>query len=178
MTLAIGWSTIHPSSARIRKQDRKRKVSIYRSLKVPKIIQVGIDKVTVGFENGSLRDFDRASCSGFVPQIGMRVEVYESGGRTMIVQPQNAGAAAGGAAFSSGGAAGQQQSGSSVSQLAYCVLALLLGGFGVHKFYAGHIGLGILYLLFFWTGIPAIVGFVEFILALLKKPDANGRIVV
>lgn len=41
------------------------------------------------------------------------------------------------------------------------LLALLLGNFGVHHFYLGRTGLGILYLCFFWTGIPAIVGFVE-----------------
>ena len=29
------------------------------------------------------------------------------------------------------------------------ILAILLGGFGAHKFYLGKIGLGILYLLFF-----------------------------
>jgi TM2 domain-containing membrane protein YozV len=56
------------------------------------------------------------------------------------------------------------------------VLALLLGGLGIHKFYAGHIGLGILYLLFCWTGIPAVIALVEFILAIIKKPDAHGRI--
>src|ERR1700761_8783175 len=41
------------------------------------------------------------------------------------------------------------------------LLALLLGNFGAHHFYLGRTGLGILYLCFFWTGIPAIVGFVE-----------------
>ena len=41
------------------------------------------------------------------------------------------------------------------------LLALLLGGFGAHHFYLGRTGLGILYLCFFWTGIPAIIGFVE-----------------
>ena len=41
------------------------------------------------------------------------------------------------------------------------LLALLLGNFGVHHFYLGRTGLGILYLCFFWTGIPAIIGFVE-----------------
>ena len=38
------------------------------------------------------------------------------------------------------------------------VLAILLGGIGVHKFYLGKIGMGILYLLFCWTGIPAVIG--------------------
>ncbi len=41
------------------------------------------------------------------------------------------------------------------------LLAFLLGGFGAHKFYLGEIGLGILYLLFFWSGIPSLVAFVE-----------------
>jgi RNA polymerase subunit RPABC4/transcription elongation factor Spt4 len=41
------------------------------------------------------------------------------------------------------------------------VLAILLGGLGAHKFYLGQIFLGLVYLLFFWTFIPAIVGFVE-----------------
>ena len=41
------------------------------------------------------------------------------------------------------------------------VLALLLGGIGVHKFYLGKAGMGILYLCFCWTGIPAILGLIE-----------------
>ena len=41
------------------------------------------------------------------------------------------------------------------------VLALFLGGFGVHKFYLGRGVAGGLYLLFFWTFIPAFVAFFE-----------------
>jgi TM2 domain-containing membrane protein YozV len=41
------------------------------------------------------------------------------------------------------------------------LLALFLGGFGAHHFYLRRTGLGILYLCFFWTGIPMIAGFVE-----------------
>lgn len=46
------------------------------------------------------------------------------------------------------------------------VLAILLGGIGVHKFYIGKTGMGILYLIFFWTYIPAIIGFIEGIIYL------------
>jgi len=46
------------------------------------------------------------------------------------------------------------------------VLGILLGDFGAHKFYLGQIGIGILYLLFFWTLIPGIVGLVEGIIYL------------
>jgi TM2 domain-containing membrane protein YozV len=41
------------------------------------------------------------------------------------------------------------------------LLALFLGSFGAHHFYLRRTGLGILYLCFFWTGIPAIAGFIE-----------------
>ena len=41
------------------------------------------------------------------------------------------------------------------------LLALFLGGIGVHKFYLGKGLQGILYLVFCWTFIPAVIGFVE-----------------
>lgn len=41
------------------------------------------------------------------------------------------------------------------------LLALFLGSFGVHHFYLRRTGLGILYCCFFWSGIPAILGFIE-----------------
>jgi TM2 domain-containing membrane protein YozV len=41
------------------------------------------------------------------------------------------------------------------------LLAVLLGHFGAHRFYMGEIGLGFIYLLFCWTGIPTILGFIE-----------------
>ena len=41
------------------------------------------------------------------------------------------------------------------------LLAIFLGGFGIHKFYLGKVGKGILYLLFCWTWIPAILGFIQ-----------------
>lgn len=52
------------------------------------------------------------------------------------------------------------------------LLAILLGGIGVHKFYLGQTGMGIVYLLFSWTGIPLVVGFIEGIIYLLMS-DAD-----
>jgi TM2 domain-containing membrane protein YozV len=46
------------------------------------------------------------------------------------------------------------------------VLAILLGGIGVHKFYLGNVGVGIIYLIFAWTFIPEIIGIVEGIIYL------------
>ena len=41
------------------------------------------------------------------------------------------------------------------------LLALFLGSFGIHHFYLRRTGLGILYCCFFWSGIPALLGFIE-----------------
>ena len=46
------------------------------------------------------------------------------------------------------------------------ILAFFFGGLGAHKFYLGKIGQGILYLLFCWTFIPALVSLVEMIIYL------------
>jgi hypothetical protein len=50
------------------------------------------------------------------------------------------------------------------SRVAAILLALFLGGLGAHKFYLGQAGWGVLYLLFCWTFIPAIVAFIEMII--------------
>ncbi len=55
------------------------------------------------------------------------------------------------------------------------VLAFCLGGFGAHKFYLGQIGWGIVYLIFFWTFIPAIVAFVEFVIYLCTSDEDFAR---
>lgn len=41
------------------------------------------------------------------------------------------------------------------------LLALFLGGIGIHQFYIGNSKKGILYLLFFWTFVPAILAFID-----------------
>jgi TM2 domain-containing membrane protein YozV len=41
------------------------------------------------------------------------------------------------------------------------LLALVLGSFGAHHFYLRRNGLGAVYLVLFWTGIPGILGIIE-----------------
>lgn len=56
------------------------------------------------------------------------------------------------------------------------ILAFFLGGIGLHKFYLGQIGSGIVYLAFSWTAIPLFISFIEFIiLALMDKDEFNRR---
>ena len=52
------------------------------------------------------------------------------------------------------------------------ILAFFLGGLGAHKFYLGQIGSGILYLLFCWTFIPALIAFIEGIIYLAMSDQA------
>lgn len=61
------------------------------------------------------------------------------------------------------------------SKITAGVLALILGGLGIHKFYLGNVGMGILYLLFCWTYIPCIIGLIEGIIYLTSN-DHNFQI--
>lgn len=51
-------------------------------------------------------------------------------------------------------------------------LALLLGGLGAHKFYLNQPGMGIIYFIFCWTFIPALIAAIEGILYLCMS-DAD-----
>lgn len=56
------------------------------------------------------------------------------------------------------------------------LVAFFLGWIGIHKFYLGQTGAGILYLLFCWTGIPAIIAFFECIgLLLMSEQSFNAK---
>jgi TM2 domain-containing membrane protein YozV/ribosomal protein L40E len=57
------------------------------------------------------------------------------------------------------------------SKLVAALFALFLGGLGIHKFYLGQTGWGILYLIFFWTVIPAVVGFIEGVMVLAMTQE-------
>ena len=64
------------------------------------------------------------------------------------------------------------------SKVAAGLLALFLGGIGVHKFYLGHTGQGIIYLLFCWTCIPALIAFIEGIVYLTSTDEKFARVYV
>lgn len=53
------------------------------------------------------------------------------------------------------------ESRTSRSRLMAAFLAIVFGGAGIHKFYLGKATWGLLYILFSWSFIPMIVGFIE-----------------
>ena len=61
------------------------------------------------------------------------------------------------------------------SKTTAAIMAIFLGGIGVHHFYLGNTLLGILYLLFSWTFIPGIIGFVEGIVMIFTSEEAWMR---
>lgn len=63
-----------------------------------------------------------------------------------------------------------------VNKVIYILLAVFLGSFGIHKFYAGKTMQGILHILFCWTTIPHVLAIISAILTLFKPADENGNV--
>ena len=57
------------------------------------------------------------------------------------------------------------------SKTTAAILAFFLGGIGIHRFYLGQGGKGIVYLLFSFTFIPAIISVFDFIIFLTMDEE-------
>ncbi|MBR2630822.1 MAG: TM2 domain-containing protein [Bacteroidaceae bacterium] len=53
------------------------------------------------------------------------------------------------------------------SKIVAGILGILLGGWGIHKFYMGNMLPGVIYIVLCWTGIPSLLGLVEGIIYLV-----------
>lgn len=162
-----------------------------------KIIKVSETTIFVGDSNGGQIHSVSKTDLDFNPKVGQEVELYMSesevivlpkqeeikektsddaslnkeGGITINLQNTNN-------ASSPVSASTLDPSLKLVNKVAYILLALFLGSFGIHKFYAGKTGMGFLFVFFFWTFIPTIISLVEAIIAMFKKSDRFGRIYV
>jgi TM2 domain-containing membrane protein YozV len=57
------------------------------------------------------------------------------------------------------------------SKFTTALLAFFLGGLGIHRFYLGQNKLGLFYLLFFWTFIPALIALFDFFVFIFMSED-------
>ncbi|TWW13942.1 hypothetical protein LABALGNA3A7_01860 [Dellaglioa algida] len=153
-----------------------------------KIIKIDNEKqkVMIGNEDSSVSEVTLDSLN-FVPVVGDLVDIFNSETETIVTKkeaPVKEATSTDGININivndnnNSGANTLYAAGKVVNKLVYVLVALFLGGLGVHKFLAGKIGTGIIYLIFCWTGIPSLLGFVEAIIALFKTADSNGNIIV
>ncbi|MBV8327184.1 TM2 domain-containing protein [Chryseobacterium sp.] len=57
------------------------------------------------------------------------------------------------------------------SKFTAVILALFLGGLGIHRFYLGQNIKGILYLVFCWTFIPSLIAFCDFLAFIIMSEE-------
>lgn len=140
-----------------------------------KILKIENGIVSIGMPNSEIIEVQRTAIN-FTPNIGDEVEVFGKDDSIIITPIAKT------AMQSNTNPVVQHHihtsSGRPVNKIAYAILALFVGGLGIHKFYAGQTGMGIIYLLFCWSFIPAIVAFIEAIVALMKPADAQGNIYI
>lgn len=150
-----------------------------------KIIKIDGEVISIGTDDGKIKEV-RALDVNFAPAVGDEVEVFENDGSVIVSKKKNKNEENVNSGIninvSNSQNAGQPiyvtNNTKAVNKVVYCLLAFFLGGIGIHKFYAGKTGSGILYFLFCWTFIPGFIAFIEFIVALCRKTDANGNILV
>lgn len=153
-----------------------------------KILKIENEVIVIGKDDGSLTEV-RAVDLNFVPVVGDEVEVFQSETKVIVSKKEKeieSKTTNDGINISINNANNNivpeqvyiANGKKAVNKVVYCLLAFFLGSFGIHKFYAGKIGMGIVYLVLCWTFIPGFIAFIEFLVALFKKADVNGNILV
>ncbi|MCY7192533.1 TM2 domain-containing protein [Streptococcus gallolyticus] len=151
-----------------------------------KIIKVTGTEVTIANDDDYLKI--NPSELDFVPKVGDEVEVHKLEDEIIItkIEPKKDDKININIVNENNAVQNQSQvvntsaavGGHYVNKWIYIILAIFLGGFGAHHFYAGYSGRGIKYLIFCWTGIPTIIGWFQALGALFKTPNAEGKILV
>lgn len=126
-----------------------------------KIIKIDGSTIFIGADNGQIIEAKKEDCSGFMPKVGDEVSAYTTGDKVIVTKTDNQ--------LSSGNYNTNIDEPHVVNKITYGLLALLLGGIGVHKFYAGYTAQGVFCILFCWTFIPGLIALIEGIVALTRR---------
>lgn len=137
-----------------------------------KVLKIEPKGVYLLLEDNSFKIYPH-SAFNFIPQVDDEVEFITAGTETIIVKANKNGNHSSTIYQNI-----QVINGRRVNKIAFILLAFFLGGFGVHRFYAGRNVSGIFYLLFCWTGIPAFIAIIEAFLAIFRKSDSDGCFVI
>lgn len=121
--------------------------------------------VRVGGEDGAISSLPIAALRYSNPQVGDQVRVYRDASETVVTR-------AGALAQSSGSSADGDRR--RVNKVLYVLMAFFFGGFGVHRFLRGQVGLGVLMILVGWL-TAGIWWLVDFIISLVKLPAYPGE---
>lgn len=157
-----------------------------------RIIAMTSEAVSIGTDDGSIIEV-RPEDVTFDARVGDVVTLFRNEQKIIVTkaEQQNSAASTGASQHGDGNnisvnvvnsapspSPAYVQTGKVVNKVTYALFAFFLGGIGAHKFYAGKVSMGILYLVFCWTLIPSIIALIEGIVALTKPADANGNIII
>ncbi len=113
------------------------------------------------------RNHCKSCVSKVVEESQKKIEKLEDNKQQTPMVFMNAGGASSSSSSSASG--GHQTMVPIKSKLIAGLLAIFLGGFGIHKFYLGKFIQGFIYLLFCWTYIPSFIGLIEGIIYLCSS---------
>jgi TM2 domain-containing membrane protein YozV len=135
-----------------------------------KIVEINEEEVLIDEGDGNLITVDPLSFN-FVPKVGQKVLIFGSeDGKIKVVEDNVSDDSADEECDSS------HSTDKAVNRDIYMLLAFFCGGIGVHKFYAGFVGKGLLYFFFTWTLIPSILAFCTFVKVAMTHADSKGNI--
>ncbi len=149
-----------------------------------KITAVSETSVTVQFDDGKTKDLPLAACQGFMPLPGMEVEVVLEGDNFILKQVLNSNFNNTSASDEPRPFVATDKEKVKVNKIVYLLLAFFLGAFGIHRFFAGRVTSGVIYLLCSTVGaiiiippfIIIILVIIDFVKAVMSPADANGNI--